>query len=200
MQTAIRFVIFAAGATLCALPARASDQPSPFTNANLGLPSYSELKAQSAKADVSSNNETARAILSPSTKLPTSLDDLSNDDLERSSFTQAVNLPKFTIFAYKNPGLGNEALYTDEGLADAARKLNPTLAFRGQRVEVSLALYKVHEEQRLQLMDYFARMVALTDATQDEGGKKQLKSDMDETFLRRRDSTYEFLHRFYAQR
>ena len=124
------------------------------------------------------------------------------EDSAGSAAAQAVNLPKVTIFAENLARLGQTEMYTTKGLADMARTIHPEMAFKGQRAVVSLALFKVREDERLAQMGHYAQLMAVAakENPQDKEEQKKMRDEINQTFLRHRDSTTEFLTQFYAHR
>jgi len=204
MKTTLRVLVSAAGLTVSVVSAARADS-SPSLASIAASFQKAQIESQITHLDVDPHPKPAEpphSSVEQSTKASPLSERTQIEDSSGTTAAQAVNLPKVTIFAENQQRLGQTEMYTAKGLADMARKLHPEMAFNGQRAEVSLALFKVREDERLAQVGHYTQLmtVAAHENPQDKAEKKKMQDEINQTFLRQRDSTTEFLTQFYEHR
>jgi len=206
MKTTFRCLVSAAGILVGVVPAARADSSPSLASVATSFPK-DPIASQSIHLEGDQrSSKPAESAASTSLKQSTKVSPLSertaSEDSPGSPAVQAVDLPKVTIFAENLSGLGQTDMYTAKGLAEMARKLHPEMTFNGQRGVVSLALFKVREDERLVQLNRFTQVmnIAAQENPQDKAEKKKMQAEIDQTFLRQRDSTTEFINQFYAHR
>ena len=206
MKTTFRCLVSAAGLSVGVVSALGDDsspslasisasfQKTPLANQSIHLEGDQRSKPVDSSASSVSLTQSTKVSPLSERNLP--------EDSPGSAAAQAVDLPKVTIFAENLSGLGQTDMYTAKGLAEMARKLHPEMTFKGQRGIVSLALFQAREEERLVQINHYTQVmtVAAQENPQDKAEKKKMQDEINQTFLRQRDSTTEFLNQFYVHR
>jgi hypothetical protein len=136
------------------------------------------------------------SVLAEGSTLPSSISGATSPETVVRSTDEIILLPKMVVREPNAPVFNEREIYTQRGMDELLRKRFPGAAFKGQPRQVdNYAMLMYEDEKRYDALTRYQGLADLLKASGDAAGSKELRTELNRTFIRSHDWKMERMDR-----
>ena len=128
------------------------------------------------------------SVLAEGNTLPSSISGITSPETAIRSTDEIILLPKMVVREPNAPVFNEREIYTQRGMDELLKKRFPGATFTGQPPQIdNYAVLMYEDEKRLDGLNRYQGFADLIKASGDAAGGKELRNELNRTFIRSHD-------------